>query len=148
MSRHLDRDSLTGYRLVLYSCYSIHGLAGLAFLIRKSPTLGAALDIGWYQVWAGLLIGGGIAGLVGLTMKTVVSHYVEAVALIALFGALLVFVLALAFADSLRDTSGPNVGLMLLLLGSMMAMVSRALVLRNQIRIREREGWVILHEPE
>lgn len=132
------------YRAVLYGCYASYAMAGVAFQIRPSPTLNVALQSGWYAIWAGLFSVGGVIGLAGAISKHRGSHYVEGIGLMSIGGAMLVYVLALLFAEALRQSSGVNIGLTLLLCGSMTALISRAIVLRNQIKIRERESKVIL----
>lgn len=136
---------MAGYRAVLYGCYASYAMAGVAFQIRPPPTLNNALESGWYAIWAALFSVGGIIGLVGAVSKHRGSHYVEGIGLMSIGGAMLVYMLALLLAEPLRESSGVNIGLTLFICGSLAALISRAIVLRNQIQIRERESKGVQH---
>jgi hypothetical protein len=113
-------------------------------MVNQSPTLGAALGDLAYCVWVALLAGGGIAGMIGVSFRW---HYVEAIGLIAVGGAIFVLAVALMGASALRETYGVNYGLAGLQWALFVLLLARALVLRHQIRIRTRESGVIRGGP-
>ena len=137
----MDRDSVIGYKPLLYGIYAIYALAGVGFVTDPSPRMTSMLEPLQYNLWAGFLLVGGVLGALGSILS---KHYVEGVALIALIGGLVVYTVALMF------TTGPpgSLGLPLLIVSSIGTLAARGVIVRHQIQIRARLSEAIRHESD
>ena len=133
----MNRDSIVGYKPVLYVVYGTYALSGFGFIFDPSPAMSHLVSAVWYPVWVGLLVFGGVCGLFGAVMN---KYYVEGIALIALIGSVSVYAAALLITSQVRDTI--SVGLLLLIIASVAALFARALIVKRRIKLSERLGGV------
>lgn len=138
---HLDNAPF--YRPILMVIYGTGITTGAGFLINESPTLARSLDAPWYPIWATLFIFGGVIGLVSVFRRW---KPMEAVGLLSLAGAVMVFLVAILFSQPLREQDGVNFGMAGLLSITLLLFSLRAVVLRHQIRIREQKSEEIRHD--
>lgn len=137
----MDVDTVLGYKPMLYGIYSVYAFAGVGFMIGPSPIMLSVLEPLQYAIWACLIIFGGALGAIGAMTG---RHYTEGVGLISLIGGLFVYAVALTFIEG--PIGAAPLGLPLLILSSIGTLCVRGVVVRHQIKIRQRLSEVIRRE--
>lgn len=129
------QPDVAGYRELLFLYY--FGLFGssIGWHVNESPSVSESLSPTGYFVWLSILGVGGVFGSVGVLRR---KHPLELVGLVACVGALAVYMLALVFADPLKDDAGVNWGLACLILALGLSCTIRARVIWHQMTVRER----------
>ena len=141
----MNRDDIPYYRPILMAIYGTSITAGIGFLINESPTMAQALNQTGYMAWTSLFIFGGTVG-VGSVLKR--WKPLEVVALLGLVGAVVTFIIAILFSRTLREQDGINFGMAGVLIITLLLICLRALVLHDQIRIRDKTSREILHDGQ